>query len=214
MHCTVAESSASLSPVAFGRTNNCSIREMLMSRLRVVLRCAGSVLLATVWMAPSASAQSVADFYKGKTITVIVGSGAGGGYDTNSRLLARQMSRHIPGAPHIIVQNMPTASGIAALNHIYTVAPRDGTVFSAVVNNMPTIPFLAARLRGLMCSSSTGLAASASKRMFASLGKRRHSRRSLTSCSRKCECPRGVRRGGARFCPACSMESRARSLRS
>src|SRR6476646_2999480 len=104
-------------------------------------RVAGTlVLLTAAWIAPPASAQSVADFYRGKTVTVIVGSGAGGGYDTNSRLLARHMSRHIPGTPHIIVQNMPAASGIAALNHIYTVAPRDGTVFSAVVNNMPYDP--------------------------------------------------------------------------
>jgi len=60
------------------------------------------------------------------------------------------MSRHIPGEPHIIVQNMPAASGIAALNHIYTVAPRDGTVFSAVVNNMPYDPSPARSLRSLM----------------------------------------------------------------
>src|SRR5215217_3028424 len=101
---------------------------------------AGSLFLAATFAASSASAESLAEFYKGKALTIIVGSGAGGGYDTNTRLLARHMSRHIPGEPHIIVQNMPAASGIAALNHIYTIAPRDGTVFSAVVNNMPYDP--------------------------------------------------------------------------
>jgi tripartite-type tricarboxylate transporter receptor subunit TctC len=85
-------------------------------------------------------ADSVEDFYRGKTITAIVGSGAGGGYDVNTRLLARHLSRHIPGEPHIIVQNMPAASGIAAMNHTFTIAPRDGTVFTAVVNNMPYEP--------------------------------------------------------------------------
>jgi tripartite-type tricarboxylate transporter receptor subunit TctC len=101
---------------------------------------AGSLLLAALFAASSVSAENVAEFYKGKTVTIVVGSGAGGGYDTNTRLLARHMSRHIPGEPHIIVQNMPAASGIAALNHVYTIAPRDGTVFSAVVNNMPYDP--------------------------------------------------------------------------
>jgi len=52
------------------------------------------------------------------------------------------MSRHIPGEPRIVVQNMPAASGIAAMNHTYTIAPRDGTVFTAVVNNMPYDPLL------------------------------------------------------------------------
>lgn len=114
----------------------CSTKPVIRYRTGSVL--AGSFVLA-VGLAPAA-AESVADFYKGKTVTVIVGSGAGGGYDTNTRLLARHMSRHIPGEPHIIVQNMPAASGIAALNHIYTIAPRDGTVFSAVINNMPYDP--------------------------------------------------------------------------
>src|SRR3954468_10185782 len=103
---------------------------------------AGSLLLAALFAASSALAESVAEFYKGKTVTIIVGSGAGGGYDTNTRLLARHMSRHIPGGPHIIVQNMPAASGIAAMNHTYSVAPRDGTVIAAVVNNMPYEPLL------------------------------------------------------------------------
>jgi tripartite-type tricarboxylate transporter receptor subunit TctC len=122
--------------VAFGRND---LGGTIM-RLCIVVRFAGWLSLAAVSIVSSASADSVADFYKGKTLTVIVGSGAGGGYDTNTRLLARHMSPHIPGEPHIIVQNMPAASGIAALNHIYTVAPRDGTVFSAVVNNMPYDP--------------------------------------------------------------------------
>jgi tripartite-type tricarboxylate transporter receptor subunit TctC len=90
--------------------------------------------------ASPAAAQSVEDFYRGKTITALVGSGAGGGYDVNSRLLARHMSRHIPGEPKIIVQNMPAGNGIAAMNHTFAIAPRDGTLFTAVVNNMPFEP--------------------------------------------------------------------------
>jgi tripartite-type tricarboxylate transporter receptor subunit TctC len=99
-----------------------------------------TTILCMAGLGASAAADSVEDFYRGKTITAIVGSGAGGGYDVNTRLLVRHMSRHIPGQPRIIVQNMPAASGIAAMNHTYTIAPRDGTVFTAVTNNMPYEP--------------------------------------------------------------------------
>ncbi|HEU0071493.1 MAG TPA: hypothetical protein VFS04_09375 [Alphaproteobacteria bacterium] len=85
-------------------------------------------------------AQTVEQFYKGKTLTAIVGSGVGGGYDTTMRLLSRHITRHIPGEPKIIVQNMPAASGIAALNHVYNIAPRDGTVISGAANTMPFDP--------------------------------------------------------------------------
>jgi len=87
-----------------------------------------------------AAAQSVENFYKGKTITAIVGSGVGGGYDATMRLLSRHIARHIPGEPKIVVQNMPAASGIAALNHVYNIAPRDGSVISGAANTMPFDP--------------------------------------------------------------------------
>lgn len=87
-----------------------------------------------------AHADDVAEFYKGKTVMLIVGSDAGGGYDINARVLAHYMARHIPGQPNIVVQNMPGAIGIKAMNYIYSVAPKDGTVFSAAVNNMPYDP--------------------------------------------------------------------------
>lgn len=90
--------------------------------------------------APHASAQGVDAFYKGKNITAVVGSGSGGGYDLNTRLLARHIGRHIPGEPHIVVQNMPGAAGITALNYVYAIAPKDGTVFGAAANTMPFDP--------------------------------------------------------------------------
>ena len=70
---------------------------------------------------------SVASFYKGKQINVIVGSGPGGGFDAYSRLLARHLGNHIPGQPTLVVQNMEGAGGIRAANYIYNVAPKDGT---------------------------------------------------------------------------------------
>lgn len=83
----------------------------------------GCALLA----ATSGAAQ---DIYAGKTITVIVGNTAGSGYDAYGRLLARHMSKYVPGKPATIVQNMPGAGSIKATDYTYSVAPKDGTVFT------------------------------------------------------------------------------------
>jgi tripartite-type tricarboxylate transporter receptor subunit TctC len=66
--------------------------------------------------------------YRGKTISIIVGSGAGGGFDTTARLVARHIGRHIPGTPTVIVVNMPGGGGLVAANHLFNAAPKDGTV--------------------------------------------------------------------------------------
>jgi tripartite-type tricarboxylate transporter receptor subunit TctC len=79
-----------------------------------------------------AHAQGVDDFYKGRTVTVVVGNSAGGGYDLNARLLARHMGRHIPGNPTLIVQNRPGAGGLNAANYIYNVVPKDGSVIGII----------------------------------------------------------------------------------
>jgi tripartite-type tricarboxylate transporter receptor subunit TctC len=67
------------------------------------------------------------DFYAGKTITVYIGSGAGGGYDFFGRLVARHLGRKLPGQPAMVAQNMPGAGSIKMFNYIYNVAPKDGT---------------------------------------------------------------------------------------
>jgi tripartite-type tricarboxylate transporter receptor subunit TctC len=77
-------------------------------------------LAALIGPCLNASAEtSVAEFYQGKTITILVGSAPGGGYDGDARMVARHLARHIPGAPNIIVQNMPGARGMAAANYLY-----------------------------------------------------------------------------------------------
>jgi len=86
-----------------------------------------SVFALLLALPGSATAQSVADFYRGKTVTLTVGYSAGGGYDTYARILARHMGRHIPGNPTIVVQNAPGAGSMRAANMIYNVAPKDGT---------------------------------------------------------------------------------------
>jgi tripartite-type tricarboxylate transporter receptor subunit TctC len=68
------------------------------------------------------------DFYSGKTLTIVVGSGAGGGFDTTARLVSRHIANHIPGTPTVIVQNMPGGGGLVAANYLFNAAPKDGTV--------------------------------------------------------------------------------------
>lgn len=82
--------------------------------------------------APGARADSVSDFYKGKTIRVVIGYGAGGGYDLYGRLAAEFLGRHIPGNPTVVAQNMPGAGSFKAARFIYAAAPKDGTVLGSV----------------------------------------------------------------------------------
>ena len=95
-----------------------------------------------VALASGASADPVADFYKNKTVSIVVGHQVGTGFDTYARVLARHMGRHIPGNPSIIVQGMLGASGIAAANWLYNIAPKDGTALGAWVQTVPLDPLM------------------------------------------------------------------------
>lgn len=90
--------------------------------------------------AGTVSADPVEDFYKGKRITITVGGTPGGGYDVYARQFARFYGNYIPGKPDILVQNLQGAGSIRATNHIYNVAPRDGTAIVAVQRTIPTLP--------------------------------------------------------------------------
>ena len=74
----------------------------------------------------ASAADAVAEFYRGKSVALLIGFGPGGGYDSYARVLARHLGRHIPGQPTVIPQNMPGAGGLAAANFLYNVAPPDG----------------------------------------------------------------------------------------
>src|SRR3974390_659451 len=82
------------------------------------------------------------DFYKGKTITLLVGSGEGGGYDQYARLLARHMGKYIAGEPGIVVKNQPAAGGIALANALYATVPPDGLTFGLMSRDNPLEPLL------------------------------------------------------------------------
>src|SRR5215208_4997997 len=94
------------------------------------------VIVASLWAANGASAQSVAEFYSGRQISLTVGSTPGGGYDTQARLVARHLGKHIPGNPNIVVQNMPAAGSLAATNHMFNIAPKDGSTIALVQRGM------------------------------------------------------------------------------
>ena len=93
--------------------------------LLAFLACAGPA--NRTWAAVTDD-KAVADFYRGKTVKIIVGFSAGGGYDAYSRLIGRHLQKHIPGNPSIIVENMAGAGSILLANHMFNVAPKDGTV--------------------------------------------------------------------------------------
>src|SRR5918911_849513 len=103
------------------------------------LRSAAFVIaVALVFGAPALAA----DFYKDKTITMIVGFSPGGLYDQTGRLLARHMPRHIPGEPRVVIQNMPGAGGTSAVLHLYGTSPRDGTVLGMIKRAYATDPLV------------------------------------------------------------------------
>src|SRR5438045_7322335 len=95
---------------------------------------------AAVLTATPAAAQ--ADFYSGKSIQLLVGLSAGGGYDAYARMLARHMGRHIPGNPRLIPQNMPGAGSLKAVNYLYNVAPKDGTAIAGFAPGVVVEPLL------------------------------------------------------------------------
>jgi len=87
-----------------------------------------------------ARADTVADFYRGKDLRLVISTTAGTGYDAYARAVGRHLGRHLPGNPSIVPQNMPGAGGITAANHIYAVAPKDGTVLGMIQNTVPFEP--------------------------------------------------------------------------
>ena len=98
--------------------------------------CLGAALL---WVVGGGVA-TAADFYEGKTISIVSGAAPGGGHDLHSRLLASYLGKYIPGNPKIIVQNMPEGRGVAAANHLYAIAKKDGTELGEFLNDAVFAP--------------------------------------------------------------------------
>ncbi len=143
--------------------------------LRSAQRAALALLLAALMTANAiaqpaqADQKAVADFYRGKTIDILVGFGPGGGYDLYSRIIARHMSSHLPGNPNIVVRNRPGAGSLVAANALYVTEPQDGTVFGTISEGLvlqqrlgdPSVRFDARKFNWLGAAVQTSYACAA-----------------------------------------------------
>src|SRR5262245_19129222 len=98
----------------------CAVRRSVRAALAMLALC----------VATSAAAQDPAAFYRGKTVRIVVGFSAGGGYDIYARVLAKHFARHIPGQPTVIVQNVPGAASLKSVQLLSAGAPTDGTLIT------------------------------------------------------------------------------------
>ncbi len=99
----------------------------------------GLMLVLAAALSAQADPDAVAEFYRGKVVTLYVGYGPGGGFDVMGRLLARHMGKYVPGHPEFVAQNMPGAGSLVLANYIYNRAPADGTQFGIIARNLPLI---------------------------------------------------------------------------
>jgi tripartite-type tricarboxylate transporter receptor subunit TctC len=109
------------------------------SRLSACALIATALLLA---LGRAAVASEIEDFYRGRTVTVLISYSVGGGYDLYARLLARFLGGHIPGNPVVVPQNMPGAGGLRAANYLYSAAPKDGSMIGTFSRSIPTMPLV------------------------------------------------------------------------
>jgi tripartite-type tricarboxylate transporter receptor subunit TctC len=95
-----------------------------------------SICVASIAIGAAAQAQSPAEFYKNKTINMMVGYPPGGGYDVYARVIAGHMAKHIPGTPNIVVRNRPGAASLVLVNELYAASPQDGTVIGTFARSV------------------------------------------------------------------------------
>jgi tripartite-type tricarboxylate transporter receptor subunit TctC len=108
---------------------------IISARFPTGVRACAAVLI--LWLPTDARAQSLEEFYRGKTISMIIGYPTAGANDRYARTLARYIGKYIPGNPHVISRNMPGSGSLLAANHVFTVAPKDGTVISLLAATIP-----------------------------------------------------------------------------
>jgi tripartite-type tricarboxylate transporter receptor subunit TctC len=122
-----------------------------------------SLAVGFVFLAAPVSAATVEDFYKGKTLRIVVGYGPGGATDTNSRLLQKALSRYIPGNPNVVIENKPGGGSMLAANTVYNAEAKDGTVIAAFTQDLvllqaigaPGVRFDAAKYQWIASSFET-----------------------------------------------------------
>src|SRR5262249_789816 len=135
-------------PSSFTPSRRCSIliaapdNARRSGRTTMADRRAALAIAAAIASAAPTGTAGAEDSFQGKQITIHVGSGPGGAYDTFARLLARHVARHIPGNPAVVVTNVPGASGRRMINYIYNVAPRDGTAIGTGLSTLAFDPLM------------------------------------------------------------------------
>ncbi len=118
-------------------------------------------LAGLVWIvlcAPAARADDVADFYRGRTITLIAGFNVGGGADAYARVIARHLGAHIAGGPAVVVKNMQGAGSMLAANHVFNVSPKDGSEIGLFASNIVVDPVIGGVPSQYDADGSTGSA--------------------------------------------------------
>ena len=104
--------------------------------------CFISIVLGSFSVGASFAQDAVEDFYRGRTVKLTVGSAAGSGFTLYARVLTRHMPQHVPGAPTIVVENLPGASGLRHMDHLVTIAAKDGSVFGLLNPSVTTAPLM------------------------------------------------------------------------
>jgi tripartite-type tricarboxylate transporter receptor subunit TctC len=115
---------------------------MTMEGLVSLARVAIFGTAIALFLSLPANSAGVEDFYRGRTVSVIIGFSVGSGYDLYARLLARHIGKHIPGHPSVVPQNMPGAGSLKAASYVFSVAPKDGTVIGTMSRSLPIEPLL------------------------------------------------------------------------
>ena len=114
----------------------------LIRRVSMCAMCAVATALAATLATQGARSAGVEDFYRGKTVSLLIGYSVGGGYDAYGRLLARHFGKHLPGNPNVVPQNMSGAGSLKAANYLYSVAPKDGSVIGTFSRSQGIAPLL------------------------------------------------------------------------
>lgn len=143
-----------------------------MTVLRFLPRVAALALaVAAVSFTGTAKADAVSDFYRGKSVTIDIGFGAGGGYDTYARVLARHYGRFIPGNPNVVPRNMPGAGALIVANHIFNAAPKNGTEIGLVGASTIMEPLLGNDKARFVAKDYTWIGSMTKDVAFCTLGK-------------------------------------------
>jgi tripartite-type tricarboxylate transporter receptor subunit TctC len=114
----------------------------LIRRVSMCAMCAVATALTATLATQGARSAGVEDFYRGKTVSLLIGYSVGGGYDAYGRLLARHFGKHLPGNPNVVPQNMSGAGSLKAANYLYSVAPKDGSVIGTFSRSQGIAPLL------------------------------------------------------------------------